>query len=82
MLCHMLSLLGTDVLKGDPLGLLDITDEVNVTNRPGFLKLLLSRKWFLDGKTSTCSNFPSMKINYEKLLYVCGLLLANRRVRE
>ena len=26
----LLSILGTDVLKGDPLGLLDITDEVIV----------------------------------------------------
>ena len=25
---YLMSLLGTDILKGDPLGLLDITDEV------------------------------------------------------
>ena len=28
VVCIILSMLGADVLKGDPLGLLDITDEV------------------------------------------------------
>ena len=41
MLCHILSLLGTDVLKGDPLGLLDITDEVIIT-------LCYTQAWFLE----------------------------------
>ena len=29
---YLMSLLGTDILKGDPLGLLDITDDVCITS--------------------------------------------------